>query len=105
MTQTLVQIIFTHPLVVVEVDVVVVVEIVVVLSEMVEDGKELLKTFVVVRGAAVVLLALNFPWTLANNESFILTLVLLWLGTVELEPERFANWEHIWRVNIVWFNA
>ena len=67
----------THPLVVVEVDVVVVVEIVVVLSEMVEDGKELLKTFAVVRGAAVVLLALNFPWTLANKESFILTLVLL----------------------------
>lgn len=43
------------------VEVVLVVLVLVLLSEMVEDGNELLKTFVVVNGAAVVLLALNFP--------------------------------------------
>ena len=77
-------IIVSWVVVVVDVVVVVVVEVVLILSEIVEEGKELLRTFVVVKGAGVVLLALSFPWTLANKESLILTLVLLWFGTVVL---------------------
>ena len=58
----------------------VVLEVMLLLSEIVEEGKELLRTLVVVKGAGVVLLALSLPWTLASKESLILTLDLLLLG-------------------------